>query len=108
MVLEQWLHGSRDIAPKDGKVQTNLFFTKMAQGTVKMEASQLAKVAKNYLARAGVPDKYTAQSIRAAASSAAVDDGTSMSKVLAQGRWSTREMFTIIIALQNERRGQRR
>jgi hypothetical protein len=69
MVLEQWLHRSRDIAPKetvDGKVQTNLFFTKMAQGTVKMEASQVAKVAKNYLARAGVPDKYTAQSIRAA------------------------------------------
>ena len=55
-----------------------------------MEASQVAKLAKNYLARAGVPDKYTAQSIRAAASSAAVDDGTSMSKVLAQGRWSTR------------------
>jgi len=83
MVLEQWLHRSRDIAPKetvDGKVQTNLFFTKMAQGTVKMEASQVAKVAKNYLARAGVPDKYTAQSIRAAASSAAVDDGTSSLK----------------------------
>ena len=45
------------------------------------------------ISKAGVPTEFTPQSLRSAASSAAIDDGVPLEKVLYQGRWATKDMF---------------
>ena len=77
----------------EGEWRTPLLF-KWSQGKAKpMSLEDISKITANLMRRAKVPVKFTPQSLRSAASSAAIDDGASVDRVLAQGRWSSKHMF---------------
>src|SRR5690606_7009381 len=80
-VLRKWLQVSEKDVPlvrADGNVMKPLFYK-----TIKGKSTPLSIV----------PSHFTPRSLRSAASSAAIDDGVPMEKVLMQGRWSSKEMF---------------
>ena len=95
-LLKRWVELTEITAPKvfvEGEWRTPLLF-KWSQGKAKpMSLEDISKITANLMRRAKVPVKFTPQSLRSAASSAAIDDGASVDRVLAQGRWSSKQLF---------------
>ncbi len=95
-LVKRWMELTDKVVPNvfvEGEWRRPLFF-KWSRGVAKpMSLEEISKATSNILKKAGVPAKYTPQSLRSAASSAALDDGASMDRVLAQGRWSSKQLF---------------
>ncbi len=83
-------------APKiivDGVSMQPLFFKKAGGSGKPLALADVSQITKEIMEKAGVPSRFKPQSLRSAASSAAVDDGAPIEQVLAQGRWASKQMW---------------
>ena len=77
----------------DGNVMKPLFSQTVKGKSTPLSIKDISSISKQAMEKAGVPSHFTPRSLRSAASSAAIDDGVPMERVLMQGRWSSKEMF---------------
>ncbi len=99
-MLKRWLQITEKIAPRvlmEGQWRTVVFFKRVHGVSKPLSLQEISKVTNGVLRKAGVPRRFTPQSLRSAASSAAVDDGVPIDQILHQGRWSSKEILKSII-----------
>ncbi len=95
-VLKKWLQISEKEAPVvviDREHRKPVFYKVIGGKAKPLTLQDVSFISKMAMVRAGVPSEFTPQSLRSAASSAAVDDGVPLERILYQGRWATKEMF---------------
>lgn len=95
-MLKKWLQITDKIAPRifvEGEWRTVVFFKRVRGVTKPLSLQEISRISNGVLRKAGIPRRFTSQSLRSAASSAAADDGVPIEQILHQGRWSSKEIF---------------